>query len=147
MSERRDSDMLTFENYSGRMVRREVKQTLDVRDYLGMPGYPWLVIAANPHLSLFDLVMYLYHQNKTTPGVERPKSWIHRRRWLFRPPTDRAQYPVHDPDRQHARALRVMAEHPTLSVRNLTKLLQEHGIVRGREWVRQHRCDGFNGHP
>lgn len=141
-----DTEAMHFTDGHGREVTREVKQTLDVRDYLGLPGYPWLIMAANPHLSLFDLVLYLDDLSEKTPGVQRSRSWIQRRRWLFRLPTERAQAPVYDPDRQHDRAVRIMAEHPTVSVRNLTKLLQERGITRGREFVRQHRCDGFNAH-
>lgn len=143
MNNRPATTTLTFESYEGRPVKREIRHTLDIRDCLGMRGYPWLVIAANPHLSLFDLLIYLEHVNNTTPGVQRSRSWIQRRRkWLFQLPGQRPS-PTHNPDGQHARAIRIMAEHTNLSVRQLVQVLKEHGITRGREWVRNHRCEGL----
>lgn len=94
---RPDTTTLTFTDGHNRRVKREIKQTLDLRQYLGTPGYPWLALAANPHLSLWDLLVYLDHVNETTPGVQRSRSWIQRRRWLFLQPSEKAKAPIYDP--------------------------------------------------
>ena len=138
-----DIEIMEFIDGRDREVQREVRQTLDIRKCLGSPGYPLLVIAANPHLSLFDIAMYLYRKSQETPGIERPKTWIHKRRWLFRPANETSNSPTYDPDRRHADAVRIMAQHPELSLHAMQKLLREHRIVRSKEWIRQHRCDGL----
>ncbi len=144
MSERPDTTVMTFTDGYGRKVERTIKHTLDTRDYLGTPGYPWLLLAANQDLSVSDLVRFLDMEAEKTPGVARTPTWVHVRRRLFRPSAIKAgQRPLHDPDRRHVQAIRIMANNPTLSARALVKLLQEHGIKRGKDWVWQHRCDGL----
>ena len=135
------TEILSFTDGRGRKITREVKQTLDIRDYLGLAGFPLLVLAANPNLSVWDLVRYLDHVAETTSGVVRPKTWVHKRRKLFRRPD--AGYRAYDPDGRHARAVQIMAAYPAVSARDLTKVLAKHGIKRGKDWVREHRCDGM----
>ena len=136
-----DTETIEFDSYAGRPQTREFRQTLDIRDYLGTGVYPWLVMAANRHLSAFDISMYLDSKDETTPGAYRPTHWIARRMRMVRPPgavsTSRA-----DRDGNQAQAIAVMAANPTLSLRDLTKLLRSHGIVRAKDWVRNHRVTG-----
>ena len=141
MEPRADTTTLSFTDGRRNRVQREVRQTLDIRDFIGTPGYSLLVVAANTHLSVSDIDHFLDEQTREHPAAGRSRSWIQRRRWLFQKPgTDNSKGREPDGDRQQSCALVIMAEHPTESVRGLTKLLAEHGIYRSREWVRKHRC-------
>lgn len=134
-----DKVTMCFTDGRGKKVARVVNQTLDIRDFEGLAGYPWLVIAANPHLSISDIWMFLVmRQNEGLHGVERSRSWIQRHLFLFRRPR---VGPCPHPDGKDARAIAIMREFPRLSARNLSKTLKENGIDRSREWVRRHRCD------
>jgi hypothetical protein len=95
-----------------------------------------LVLAANQHLSRFELWMWLKQH-----GVERSDSWIARRRWLFQKPTESNAPGIKpDADGKGKSALDIMHTNPTLSLRDLVRLLAKHGITRSREWVRRNRC-------
>jgi hypothetical protein len=74
---------MTWLDGRGRRQSREVRLTLDVRRFEGMLGYPLLVMAANPHLSVADLLRWLERK-----GYERGRGWAEKRRKLFRPPTE-----------------------------------------------------------
>jgi hypothetical protein len=117
-----------YTNGRGKQVSRVVNETLDLRDFEGMPGYALLVIAANRHLSRFQIWMWLKRH-----GVERTDSWIAKRRWLFHPPKEAGA--LSDAD-GHV----IMQANPRSSLRDLTKLLAREGISRSREWVRRNRC-------
>lgn len=127
----------------GNKVEREVNQTINVRDFIGTPGFSLLIVAANTHLSAADIERYLsIEERQGMANVGRSLSWIKRRRWLFQEPgTNNWKSGVADLDGQYARAVAIMREHPTESVRGLVKLLKERGISRSREWTRRHRCD------
>ncbi len=128
-------------NERRRFGTRVVRHTIDIRDYLGTPGYALLFVAANTHLTQREIEERLEAQAEETPGTRRPKGWIQRRRWLFQKPgTDNTKLPQPNRDGMEAPALRIMAQHPTMSVRDLTQQLKRSGIVRSREWVRKHRC-------
>lgn len=123
------------------MKPKEIRLTVNARDMEGLAGYPWIIVAANPQLS--NAVIDRYLRDCGIDGAERTPSWIQRRRWMFRrvlngnhtgSPADR--------DGNQARAVRIMRDHPKLSVRQLVDLLKERGIKRGREWVRTHRVSG-----
>ena len=136
-----DSMQMTFEDGHGRECVREVRQTLDARSFLGMPGYPWLVMAANPHLSLSDIVRFLNWQARATPGVPRTESWVRRRRWLFLPlGVDTKRGPL-SRDGRDGTAAKIMAEHPKESARGLVRLLKARGITRSKNWCLKHRLD------
>jgi hypothetical protein len=125
----------------GNEVTQEVNQVIDVRDFLGTPGYLLLVVAANTNLSISDIERFLHLQGREVDGVERSPSWIQRRRWLFQKPgADNTKGPRPNGDRNEARALKIIRERPTVSLRSLAVLLRERGIARSREWVRKHRC-------
>lgn len=119
---------------------REINQVIDVRDFLGTPGYSLLLVAANTDLSISDIELFLRFRAHEYPSVKRSPSWIQRRRWLFRQPGQTTQ--LSDRDGNQARAFKIMSEHPNLSIRDLQELLKENGIKRSREWVRINRCKG-----
>jgi hypothetical protein len=112
----------------------------DARNVVGLAGYPWLIIAANPQLSNVSIERYLRHCE--VDGAERSLSWIQRHRWMFRTvETGNTKGPRADPDGNQARAVRIMRDNPNLSARGLSRLLKDNRIIRSREWVRKHRCD------
>lgn len=128
--------LMKWTNWQGKEASREVNETLDLRQFEGTAGYALLVLAANQHLSRFEIWMWLNRQ-----GVERSDSWIARRRWLFQKPSDSNAPGIKpDADGHGKRARAIMQNNPTMSLRDLTKLLAEHGIKRSREWVRKNRC-------
>jgi hypothetical protein len=136
-----DKITMTFEDGRGKEVRRDVHMALNAADFRGTPIYPWLVIAANPHLSAPDILRFLKVEAKSgLKNVERPLSWIRRKRWM-------AQFPNHvnmsgprsDDDAEYRRAVVIMRSNPTMSARALARLLKENGIERGKDWVCIHR--------
>ena len=132
-----DVGTLFWTDWRDKEVTRPVNWTLDIRAHVGEPGWAMLAIAANPHLSIADLVRLL-----STGNVERSRSWISRRRWMFQPLAT-VNSPGQKPNRdgKDARAVALMRDNTRKSVRQLVWLLNENGIVRNREWVRRHRCD------
>lgn len=129
---------MTFTDGRGKKQTRTVNLTLDIRSMEGLAGYPWVLIAANPHLSIADIERFLCCKlDDGLDGVLRSRSWIQRRLFLFRrPKSDRAH-----PDGKDERAIAIMQDYPTMSARNLSKLLKQHGINREKTWVWRHRCD------
>jgi hypothetical protein len=143
MAENRpDKTTISWTNWRGKEEAREINHVIDIRNFRGTPGYSMLVVAANTNLSAFDIEMFLRLEAREFPLVERTPSWIKRRRWLFQQPgTNNYKGATPDQDRNHARAVRIMAEHPKSSVRGLSRLLKQHGIKRSPEWCRKHRGD------
>jgi hypothetical protein len=128
---------LSWVDGHGKEVRWEIKPTLATDDFRDAPGHALLLVAANRHLSVSALERLLRAE-----GIGRSRSWIQRRRWLFQDPDAiRSVGEKSNADGQDTRAVAVMRENPTLSLRGLSKLLDRHGIARGKDWVRQHRCD------
>lgn len=130
---------ISWKDWDEKEHSREVNYVIDIRDYKGRPGFPWLVIAANPHLSVNVLWRWLTSEGK---NYERSESWINRRRWLFQDPekaTSTGRQP--NADGRDGRAIAIMQENPTLSARAMSRLLKEHGIRRDKNWVLRHRCD------
>jgi hypothetical protein len=135
-----DKTTLWWTDWRGNKITQEINMVADARDVVGLAGYPWIIIAANPHLSNATIERYLRHCG--VDGAERSLSWIQRHRWMFRSvEPGNTKGPMPDPDRNQVRAVRVMRDNPNLSVRQLVYLLKENRIVRSREWVRKHRCD------
>jgi hypothetical protein len=133
-------DKLTLEwtNGRGKQVSREVNMTINVDDFKNTPGLALLVLAANPHLSIYELRLLL----EVHWGVDRGKTWIQKRRWLFqKPDTENCPGIKPNADGKAERAIAIMRENRMLSLSLLVRLLASSGIRRGREWVRQHRCD------
>lgn len=131
-----DGDTLRWQNGSGKNEERPIDWTLDIRNHRGEPGFALLLIAANTHLSVSDLLRFL-----SAESIGRSPTWVKHRRWLFQQPG--TVNPTSPPNRdgKDTRAVEIMREHLQLSVRDLAKLLKENGITRSREWVRRRRCD------
>jgi hypothetical protein len=119
----------------GRKIVREVRFTADLRDFKGQAGLPWVVVAANPHLSTSELLRVM-----ASYGCERKRGWVSRVRWMFVDPR-RVRKPggSRNPDGQDARAYRIMGENPHVSARELMRVLCKAGIARTKDWVLRHR--------
>lgn len=117
--------------------KQKIKYRLDIdaRDFKGRAGMPWLIMAANTHLSVSDLLDVMAHY-----GYERTRSWVSRRRWIFFDANYvRQSGGVADADGQQARAYRIMDQHPSVSAREMVRILGKAGIKRGKDWVLKHR--------
>ncbi len=139
MSEAKPTMTMTRENGQGYIVRTEVNLIADATDVMGLAGYPWVILAANPHLSSEKIDAFL---RAIGGGSVRSLSWIKRHRWMFRKRD--AKYTggaKADQDGNYRRAVAIMHDNPTVSTRALVHTLKAHRIQRSREWVRQHRCD------
>lgn len=138
---KREKTTFTTASYRAGVVRKinhEINLSLDLRDFEGTPGFALLALAANRHLSIETLRLWL-----ETQGAERGQGWIQKRRWLFQPPEMlRVSGARANADGKDGPALKIMAENPRLSLRDLSKLLAKRGITRSREWIRKHRCAG-----
>jgi hypothetical protein len=130
---------MDFPSGSGSTRTYAVNYVLDIRDFKGRAGFPWLLIAANPHLPVRVLALWLRSEGANN---ERSESWIYRHRWLFRDP-EKSNGPGVQPnaDGKDGRAIQIMRQNSTLSARKLSRLLKEHGINRNKDWVWKHRCD------
>jgi hypothetical protein len=127
-----DTETLRRTNWRGKTETKPVKQTIDIRDFKGRPGFALLLIAANPHLSVTDILecLRLY-------GVGRSRTWVTRRRWLFH--DEAGQGAKADMDGKDSAARAIMVSNPRLSLRDMAVLLAENGIVRGKDWIRRNR--------
>lgn len=133
------SVMMALETNSGAMVTREVHQVIQTVRFADMAVYPWLVMAANPHLSTPDIVSVIL----ATGGKHsfRSERWLRKRRCMVQPNSTEAPGRRPNADGDGDRALKIMRANTEMSIRDLERLLKKHGIDRGREWVRIHRCD------
>ncbi|SPE27149.1 hypothetical protein SBA5_580028 [Candidatus Sulfotelmatomonas gaucii] len=130
-----DKLVMTRTHWSGKEIRCDIHQIIDIRDFKGTAGYALLVCAANGHLSIFNIREFLKLQ-----GVERGESWIRRRRWLFQPPGTVNSNSNANQDGKDEQARAIMREYHKASLRYVVRVLKEHGIHRGKDWVRTHRC-------
>lgn len=133
-------ETMFWEDNNGKKQTREINPTLTVNDFIGTAGgYPLLFMAANRHLTATEIERWLRY---IIGGPNaRSLSWIKKRRRMFVPPA--FTYGTReDADGRATQAVKVMAEHPKLSIRDLVVLLRKRNICRSREWVRLHRCDG-----
>ncbi len=128
---------MTWEDWRGKKVSREVNMTLDIRDFEDRAGYVWLFLAANCHLSYADMARFL--ESRELYDMERSRSWFQRRRWLFEDPK-KATLGGPKPNGDDARAIEIMRENTTVSARKLSRMLREFGIYRGKDWVLKNRC-------
>ena len=130
-------DTLTWNDWRGKEQRRLVNDTIRLAESAGTPGHASLLMAANTHLSVSELRKLI-----ASIGVQRSDKWIRSRRWLYQQPGT-VNPGGHRPncDGKDAQAVAIMRAHTTLSLRNMVRLLAQHGIRRGRTWVMMHRCD------
>lgn len=138
-TERKPTSTMSFTDLRGKRQNRTINHVVDIRDFYETAAYPWLAIAANRTLSVGDIEMFLTLTAEDFPKVARSRSWIQRRRWTCQPPG--TVNPIFRPNRdgQDARALKVIAANPKLSLRGMVLLLRERGISRGKDWVRRSR--------
>jgi hypothetical protein len=118
----------------GRKQIRTVNLTLDIRDFKDHAGFAYLLMAANPDLSVRDIQEVLSNVGKQH---ERPAGWISRRRWLFHGTGTSGRKP--NADGQDERARQIMAENPRLSSRQTVYLLRKYRIRRDKNWVIKNR--------
>jgi hypothetical protein len=122
----------------GREQVRTVNLTIDIRDFKDKAGFAWLVLAANPHLSVRDIQEVLANVGEQH---ERPLGWISRRRWLFHGTGSAGA--KQNADGLDGKARNLMEDNPHLSNRQMVYLLRERGSIRrSREWVRKNRVSG-----
>ena len=138
-----DKTTLSYKTNGGREVSRSVNHILDIRELTRTAVYPWLVMAANQHLSNEEIALWLEHVAIEHPAVRRPYSWIKKRRKRTRLPD--LIGPRGNRDGNDSRAFAIMAApaHQTLSLRGLAACLGEQGISRSREWIRSWRSHGY----
>jgi len=118
---------------TGKRIQYRVE--IDAREFRERAGMPWLIMAANVNLSITQLLEVMAHY-----GCERTRSWVARRRWIFFDKNYVRQCgAAADADGQQARAYRIMEHYPTVSARELARILRKHGIRRGKDWVLKHR--------
>jgi hypothetical protein len=133
-----DKAELWWTDWDGKKKTVDVNLVADARNVVGLAGYPWLIIAANPQLS--NVLIERYLANCGIDDVERSLSWIQRRRWMFRR-SAKKNGAKPNLDGNHARAIRIMRDYPTVSNCKLVHILKKQRIKRSREWIRKHRCD------
>lgn len=139
-----DTGKLSWTDWRGREVSREVRYTLDIRDFKRTPGFPLLLLAANPHLSMSEIERLLdcYVRETRNEKIRRGLKWLYSRRWLFLEPHISLSPGVKpNADGKGRRAVEIMRANPHESLISLCMILKRNGIRRGKEWVRQHRCD------
>jgi len=118
----------------GREQVRTINLTIDIRDFKHLAGFPYLLMAANPDLSIRDIQEVLLGVHER---LNRSVGWLSRRFWLFRGKGKAGGRS--NPDGLDEKAGGIMEANPRLSSRQLVYLLRENGIDRSREWVRKHR--------
>ena len=121
----------------GKKIKYRVE--IDARNFHGLAGMPWLIMAANTDLSLNELLDVMAEY-----GYERTRSWVSRRRWMFaadyvRGAPVRKAGGVRNADGKEAWAFQIMDEHPHASARELARLLRKSGIKRSKDWVLKNR--------
>jgi hypothetical protein len=129
-----ETEILEFQDGAGRTVTRLVNQIIDIRAFTHYAVFPWLLMAANPHLSAPDISEYLAWQGE---GVFRPVRWVSKRRWMCGPV--HSSGPRRNADGCDTLAFELLAANRDLSLRDMVRLLKENGIQRSREWIRRNR--------
>jgi len=138
-AERKPTSTIYWKDRRGKQQSRAINHLIDIRDYQRCAVYPWLLMAANQHLSTTDIWSFMMLVAKDHPSIERPLSWLQKRRWMTQPPDSLSVFSYPNRDGQDERAKRIIAENPDLSLRNLVVLLRERGMDRGKDWVRKAR--------
>lgn len=118
----------------GREQVRKINHVINIEDFKDKPGFAWLVIAANPHLSASDIQTFLELMGEQH---WRSTSWIGRHRWLFQGNSKPGTKP--NADGLDKRAYSIIRDYPRMSSRQLAHLMRERGVQRSAEWVRRHR--------
>jgi len=117
----------------GRYVTKTVNIRVDISGFKDCAIFPYLVMAANPHLSTRDLqdVVSSFGDHQW-----RSETWIKTRRWMCSVDPTPLQ-PSADGLDEHAR--RIMRNHARLSSKKMAALLKSEGILRTPHWVYRSR--------
>lgn len=118
----------------GRKRVRTVNRIIDIADFTGRAGFAYLLMAANPDLTIRDTQEVL---SLVGEQHERPAGWLSRRRWMFHGLGKTGRKPNADGMDEVAR--RILAEDPTLSCRQAVAKLRNLGIRRTKEWAQKNR--------
>ena len=134
---------MTFTDGYGREVKREIRYTVDVEQFRGTAIYPWLMVAANAHLSSPDVNRVLEIEANADNCCYRSVKWLQaRRRMYIKPDADNPiNRGVQDGKEEATLAILRQYRASTMSAKDISQILSEHGIKRSRGWVRRHRCD------
>lgn len=117
----------------GRKQVRTVNLAIDIRDFKDKAGFVWLLMAANPDLSIRNLQEVL---EAVDEKHMRPLGWLSRRRWLFH--GTGTSHGKGNRDGLDGRAYRIMRENRGVSSRKMSRILLAAGIRRSRDWVLKH---------
>jgi hypothetical protein len=117
----------------GHLQTKTVNLRVDIAAFEDCAVFPYLLMAANPHLSAPELQDVLAsigdHQWRST-------TWIKTRRYMC----DVDPNPLQpSDDGQDERARRIMRDHPRLAARKMAALLKSKGINRPVSWVYRSR--------
>jgi hypothetical protein len=131
-----ETETLEFRDGAGRAASRVVNQIIDIRKFTHYAVYPWLLMAANPHLSAPDLSTITADQDHGE--VFRPARWLNKRRWMCGE-TRHMGGTRPNADGRDSKAFQMLADNRGLSLRDTVRLLKKNGVSRSREWVRLNR--------
>lgn len=130
--------VLRYERPRGGFETIEVNLVANALDVVGLAGFPWVILAANPQLSNEKIWWFL--ATCGIDGVMRSDGWIQRHRFLFRRASQHPHNTAGRPrDRDHVRAVGIMKANPTISARQMVHALAEHGIKKSKDWVLRNR--------
>jgi hypothetical protein len=116
----------------GRSHTKAVNIRVDISAFTECAVFPYLVMAANPHLSAPEIQDVL---RSFGDFQWRSETWIKTRRWMFTVGEPLAP----SADGLDERAHRIMRNNPRQSARRLVMLLQSNGINRPLDWVYRSR--------
>ena len=131
---------MEWKDHRGREINRVVNLSIpDIQTFKDTAGYAHLLIAANPHLSISELLDWLKLQGDTQ---QRTRTFVMKRRWMYHPEFKPGARENRDGKDDRARALMAHPDYRKLSLRDMGKVLAEHGCKRSREWIRLNRVAG-----
>jgi hypothetical protein len=117
----------------GRAVTKTVNIQLDLAGFKDCAVFPYLLMAANPHLSTRDIqdVASSFGDHQW-----RSETWIKTRRWMCSVDPTPVQESADGLDEQ---AQRILQKNPRMSARRIAAVLEANGILRTLQWVYRSR--------
>jgi hypothetical protein len=133
-----DAWTLTLEpDRYGREQVRTVNLTIDIREYKDKAIFPYLLMAANPALSMRDIQEVLLGVDER---LKRPLGWLSRRRWLIHGKGSKGKPGGQINPQQATAAQKIMDDNPTASTRRLAFMFRAAGLPFSREYARKYRA-------